>query len=186
MGKLVPGRSVRFSYNELAGSMTKEVFVLNDDGYKVHGIDLANLNPADREVLETIMVPSNKCKIHRNPLVNDIFRRMDPWTEINNPLSFYAKFVRPFLNGKDAYRTYWANKVVNPTEISATEVRGIATQTPLFHGVDSKQPEAAAAPQPKNPAHPVIPPKKGLFTPPPLPRKGSTIRPRVQRATRAK
>ncbi len=108
---------------------------------------------------------------------------MDPLTEIKNPVSFYAKFVRPFIRGKDAYRSYWQHRMTNATVVAHSQVTGVAqggavatNPKPLFHAISPKTSEA-----------PVAPTKKPLFSLPPLhSRKGSTIKPKLQRPGRRK
>lgn len=189
MQRFEPGQIVRFTYgvageDEVADRF-KEIFVLNGDHLgKVHGLDLKLLSAADREVLHLIMDPKSKGKIHRIALVNDILSRMDPLVEIKNPVAFYAKFVRPFTRGKDVYRSYWQQKMMNPTVVEPSQVAGAthgtavaANPKPLFHAISPKTGEAPAAPQ-----------KKPLFSLPPLhgARKGSTIKPRIQRPKRGR
>jgi hypothetical protein len=118
----------------------------------VHGIDLGKLSPAERKVLELVLDPKQKNVQSKIPLVNNIRKRMDPTTAIHDPLSFYARFVKPFLNGKDAYRMY------APRLMSAVTIMhdfSIATgkrinQNPLF------------GPKPTQATTPVASPTKGM------------------------
>jgi hypothetical protein len=189
MQKFQPGQIVRFTYSnpkeDEATDRYKEVFVLNGEHMgKIHGLDMRHLSPADREVLELIMDPDSKGKIHRIPIVNDILKRMDPLVEIKNPVTFYAKFVRPFIRNKDAYRSYWQHRMTNATVVAHSQVTGGAqggaaatNPKPLFHAIS---PKTSAAPAASN--------KKPLFSLPPLQqsRKGSTIRPKLQRPKRGR
>lgn len=108
-----PGTMLRFTY---LGTNTvdkfKEVFVLNPN-YEgnCHALDLKRLNMAERVVLKTIMDPRNKNIEHKMPIVNDIFRRMDPINDIKNPYSFYHRFVKSFIRGQDVYRKYKFQKM---------------------------------------------------------------------------
>jgi hypothetical protein len=189
MQRFEPGQIVRFTYDHPAEDEVtdryKEVFVLNGNHLgKIHGLDMKLLTPADREVLQLLMDPDSKGKVHRIPIVNDILKRMDPLVEIKNPVAFYAKFVRPFLHGRDVYRSYWQQRMKSPTVVEKSQVTGAAQGTavaanpkPLFHSVSPKKDGAPAAPA-----------KKPLFSLPPLnsSRKGSTIKPRIQRPKRGK
>jgi hypothetical protein len=181
-----PGSIIRFTYGtpneDEVTDRFKEVFVLNGNHLgNVHGLDMKMLSPADREVLNLVMDPRNKGKIHRIAQVNDILRRMEPWVEINNPVSFYAKFVRPFLHGRDAYRSYLIPRMTNVTTVDHSQTTGpahtpaVANPKPLFHAVS-----------PKSGGAPTAPAKKPLFSLPPMPRKGSTIKPRVARPQKGK
>ena len=130
------GDFIKFTYT---GPKTedryKEVLVLHPGwNGEMHAIDLKRVTPAERRVLEAIMDPKTKEKGHPYPLVNDILRRMDPIEELKNPLSFYHKFVKPFIRDKDCYRRY---KLVNVTGVqtmqkSAMEGRQINPK-PLFY-----------------------------------------------------
>lgn len=147
------GQIIRFTYHHSfrdasTGEQYKEVLVLhpNWNGY-MHGIDLKRLTPAQREVLAAILDPEQRDKPHRLPLVNDIKRRMDPVQLIRNPVGFYAQFVKPFLRGTDAYRTYLPQNMTGVT-------------------VDR---EAQIGPGPKRPENTLFPPK-----PPPLPGTATT------------
>lgn len=119
--KFVPGTMIRFTYNHQSvdnqtGEKFKEILVLHPNwGNKVHGVDLKRLSPAERKVLEIVLDPKQKDIPSNIPLVNSIKRRMDPIKDIHNPMPFYVKFVKPFLNGKDAYRTYIPKLMLNVT-----------------------------------------------------------------------
>jgi hypothetical protein len=119
--KFNPGQIIRFSYKHQAtdaatGDKFKEVLVLHPFwNNKVHAIDLKRLSPAERHVLEVIMDPDQNKKPSRIPLINNIMRRMDPTLMIKNPMAFYTQFVKPFLNGKDAYRTYIPHNMMTVT-----------------------------------------------------------------------
>lgn len=148
MAKIKPGQIVRFTYNpkvieEDTGDRFKEVLVLNPNWQgKVHGIDLKRLTQAERDVLMAIFDPTTKARgLHRIPLVNDILRRMNPLTEVKNPMAFYQKFVKVFLRNKDAYRQYETNRMLNTIIVKESKVQGQVTNPkPLFHKVESKQP----------------------------------------------
>ncbi len=143
MNNIQPGEMIHFTYNvpavtanDIPSTSAKDVFVLNNDNGIIHGIDLSMLTPADIEVLNAVMDPNNKGKIHRIPLVNDILRRMDPLIEIKNPVSFYAKFVKPFIRNKDAYRTYFLTRMANIIDTKKTNVHGnTVNPKPLFHKI---------------------------------------------------
>ena len=150
--KYKPGQMIRFTYNHQSkdaqtGDKFKEILVLHPFWQnKVHGIDLKRLSPAERKVLELILDPDEKDVPSRIPLVNNIKARMDPIEEIQNPMTFYTKFVKPFMNGKDAYRTYVPNLMMNVTVLKdfsiATgkkPVRDPMLNQPLF----GKKPEPA-------------------------------------------
>lgn len=185
--KFESGAIVRFTYNapkeeaEVVTDRFKEVFILNgDQGGLIHALDLKRLSPADREVLELIMDPESKGKVHRIPIVNDILKRMDPLIEIKNPVSFYAKFVRPFLHSKDAYRTYFPNRMANATVIEKSSVQGqVIDPKPLLHAISPTQPPAGQSEL--GPAPPKA--QKGVFkAPAPIakpkiqrPKKGRTV-----------
>lgn len=158
------GQFIRFSYNrppqaldEASGDRHKEVFVLNPQWLgEMHGIDLKRLTVAEREVLAVIFDARKAQKIKGRiqltnavspaiaPLVQDILRRMDPTTEILNPMAFYQKFVKPFLRGKDAYRRYKPTQMQGITVSRRSSVMGQVTNPkPLFHKVETK-PQATA------------------------------------------
>ena len=128
------GDIVRFTYVKEGPDKFKEVFVIHPNwNGKVHAIDMRRLTEAERVVLKTIMDPKAKGKTHRIPLVNDILRRMDPLTLINNPISFYNQFVKQFLKNKDAYRTYSHPKISGAQIIKDAAVKGpITNPKPLF------------------------------------------------------
>lgn len=144
------GQFVRFTYNrppeamdKFSGDRHKEVFVLNPQWLgEMHGLDLKRLTVAEREVLVEIFHPSMKAGKSKLPLVNDILRRMDPRREITNPMSFYQKFVKPFMNGKDVYRKYKPARMQNVTVSRQSTVLGRVTNPkPLFHKTET-QPQA--------------------------------------------
>lgn len=104
-----PGSFIKFTYGGMSTEdRYKEVLVLHPGwNGEMHAIDLKRITPAERKVLEAIMDPKTKTEgNHPYPLVNDILRRMDPVEEISNPISFYHKFVKPFIRDKDCYRRY--------------------------------------------------------------------------------
>ena len=144
------GSTIRFTYNHPpeavdanTGDRFKEVFVLHDNWQgKAHGIDLKRLTAAEREVIQAVFDPNTKKGRHRLPLVNDILRRMDPLVEIKNPMSFYQKFVKPFIRNKDVYRQYALVHMLNVTVVDNSDVAGgVTNPKPLFHQVESKTPE---------------------------------------------
>ena len=124
-----PGDIIRFTYNhklveEDTGARFKEVLVLAPlhEG-KVHALDLKRMTGAQREVIEAIMDPKFQgIRRHRLPLVNDIMRRFKrPVDEIKKPITFYAKFVRPWLRtAGDCYRTYFPERMYNVTVVERT------------------------------------------------------------------
>jgi hypothetical protein len=136
------GDIVRFTYvntDKPAGgrNIYKEALVLHPNWKgKVHAIDMKNLTSAERMVLQTVLDPDSKGKRFRIPLINDVLRRMDPPTLINNPLSFYNQFVRVFLRGKDAYRTYLPARMSGVQVVDRSESKGYLINpqsgTPLF------------------------------------------------------
>jgi hypothetical protein len=146
---LKPGGIYRFTYNHLvtdedSGDRFKEVWVLNPSWQrKVHAIDLKRLTAAEREVLSAIMDPETKKTTHRLPLVNDVVRRMDPITEITNPMTFYGKFVKVFLRNKDAYRTYHPERMLNVTEVKDSVAGKTYNPKPLFRKPESPKPPEA-------------------------------------------
>lgn len=148
-----PGDIIRFTYDpqdvdENTGDRFKEVLVLNPLWkWKMHGIDLKRLTPAERAVLEAVLDPEQKDKPHHLPLVNDIKRRMDPIELINNPVVFYSKFVKPFLRRADAYRQYVPKRM---TGISVVKDASIKTgkkpiDKPLFGPKTPQAPEQPKA-----------------------------------------
>lgn len=143
-----PGDIIRFTYHHLrvdedTGPPYKEVFVLNPLWRgEMHGIDLKRLTDAERQVLEAIMDPQWKTKRHPLPLVNDIWHRLNPPEDIKNPMSFYVRFVKVFLRGKDAYRRYKRNRMLNPSIVKKSPVQGTTfNPKPLFHKVETKPQE---------------------------------------------
>jgi hypothetical protein len=151
--KFNPGDIIRFTYkhqsvDEHTGPPNKEVLVLHPNwGNKIHGIDLKRLSPAERKVLEIVLDPEQRDKPSRIPLINNIRKRMDPIEEIQNPQTFYAKFVRPFLNGKDAYRQYIPHLMTGTTRMRKAQISTgkSATENPLFGKLNNpllkKEPE---------------------------------------------
>jgi len=141
-----PAQIIRFTYNHLVkdeetGDRFKEVFVLNPNwSGKMHGLDLKRMTPAEREVLVAVFDPKTKQRgPHKIPMVNDILRRMNPIEEIKNPMSFYQKFVKPFIRNKDLYRVYENPKMMNVTIVKNTAVAGSVTNPkPLFHKVETR------------------------------------------------
>lgn len=140
-----PGQVIRFTYNhtridEDTGDRHKEVLILNPNWWgKLHAIDLKRITAAEREVLQAIFDPQWQKKPHRLPLVRDILKRMNPVEDVKNPLSFYHKFVRIFLQNKDAYRQYFPSRMMNITIVKLSAVKGgVVNPKPLFHKVDSK------------------------------------------------
>jgi len=153
------GQFIRFTYNrpqeaidQFSGDRHKEIFVLNPQWLgEVHGIDLKRLTTAEREVLVTIFDPKKAQRVNGRvvtapippgikPLVDDIMRRMDPRQEITNPLSFYHKFVKPFLKQKDAYRKYKPSRMQNITVSRKSTVLGkVVNPKPLFHKEETPQ-----------------------------------------------
>jgi hypothetical protein len=136
------GQILRFTYRppkptENPVDQFKEVLVLHPNWQgKMHAIDLKRLTPAEREVLDAVMDPAQRGKPHRIALVNDILRRMDPLTEIRNPMSFYSKFVKVFLRRADAYRTYYSRYMLAVTVAQKSDVKGkVINPKPLFHKV---------------------------------------------------
>lgn len=153
--KFKPGQMIRFTYDhqvrdEASGDQFKEILVLHPFwNNKVHGVDLKRLSPAERKVLELILDPEMKDVPSRIPLVNNIKARMDPIELIQNPMAFYSRFVRPFLNGKDAYRTYVPVRMRNVTVLKdysiATGKKPV--ERPLFgKKVEPQQPQAPEKP----------------------------------------
>lgn len=129
-----PGTMIRFTYKHQAvdaatGDKFKEILVLHPHWQnKVHGVDLKRLSPAERKVLELVLDPAQKDIPSNIPLVNNIKSRMDPIKDIHNPMMFYTKFVKPFLNGKDAYRTYVPH---NMSSVTVLKDFSIATGKPI-------------------------------------------------------
>ena len=129
-----PGQMIRFTYKHqdvdvATGDKFKEILVLHPKWQnKVHGVDLKRLSPAERKVLELVLDPEQEDVPSNIPLVNNIKARMDPIKDIHNPVTFYTKFVRPFLNGKDAYRTYIPH---NMSTVTVLKDFSIATGKPI-------------------------------------------------------
>lgn len=117
------GQFIRFTYTAPGTSDSyKEAFVLNPSwNGKVQALDLKRMTPAEADVVRAIMDPQNKGKQHRIPLVNDVFRRMDPIELISNPIGFYQRFVKPFIHGKDVYRQYWPSRMSGIQVIKQSE-----------------------------------------------------------------
>lgn len=137
------GDFIRFHYthagfkrNRTPGDLhdpNKEVWVLNPNwGGKLHGIDLARITPAEKDVLRQIMDPKVKSgeTPPRYPLVGDIVRRLDPIEDIKNPASFYQRFVKPFLRNKDAYRQYWLTLMSGIQVVEPSSSGGSLTTNP--------------------------------------------------------
>ncbi|OGR24991.1 MAG: hypothetical protein A2139_14885 [Desulfobacca sp. RBG_16_60_12] len=196
-----PGQIIRFSYQHESvdantGDKFKEVLVLNPlYANKMHAIDLKRLSPAQRAVLEAVLDPEGANKPHRIPLVNDIRRRMDPIQLIRNPVAFYSRFLKPFLNRTDAYRQYIPKRMTSITVVKdatistgkapnkhplfppkpqtlpgyATTVKGL--QTPGTPIDIMKQARAVRTAQ--TPRKPPVPPK--------LPSRGKVIRGKIER-----
>ena len=79
-------------------------------------------------------------------LVKDVLKRMNPLQEIKNPVVFYVKFVRQFLHGKDAYRQYWPNLMLNVTIEKKSDVTGkVINPKPLFKKPEAKHPFSMSA-----------------------------------------
>lgn len=182
-----PGQKIRFTYRDVTEdslSRFKEVLVLHPMWQrKMHAIDLKRLTQAERVVLDQIMDPEQKSKTSSISLVNDILRRMNPVEDIKNPVSFYSKFVKVFLRDKDAYRTYYPQKMSGVVVSRPTNVQGqVVNPKPLFKKVETKAPskpsepsqakpkvsgQAAKKPSPATPAKPSQPSKPS--TPPAKP-----------------
>lgn len=130
------GAFVRFTYNAPhTDDRFKEVLVLNPDWRgEMHAIDLKRVTPAERQVLTAIMDPETREKgNHPYPLVNDILRRMDPVAELKNPVSFYQKFVKPFIRNKDCYRKYKLTYISAVQTIQKSAMEGaVVNPRPLF------------------------------------------------------
>lgn len=129
------GDIIRFTYPS-RNDRFKETFVIHElwEG-KMHALDLKRMTPAEREVLEFVMNPNNKGKRHRLPLINDILTRMDPPSLLDNPVSFYNQFVKPFIRNKDVYRTYYPRRMTGIQKIEIKNVRtarGPTGARPLF------------------------------------------------------
>lgn len=147
------GQVVKFTYRDISATdpnvRFKEVLILHPGWHgKIHALDLKRMTPAEREVMFEVMNPDNRGKPHRIPLVADILRRMDPVEDIKNPVSFYSKFVRPFLRtAGDVYRQYYPRKMTGVIVVRQTKVKGgVINPKPLFHGTTTKSPEKPSAP----------------------------------------
>jgi hypothetical protein len=129
--RLEPGMMIRFTYkhysvDDQTGDKFKEVLVLNPKfNNKVHAIDLKRVSPAERWVLEQLIDPKQKNIPSRHPFVNSIKRRIGDFHQsVKNPTTFYSLFVKPFLKDKDAYRTYFPERMINPSEIKGETIGG--------------------------------------------------------------
>lgn len=151
-----PGDIIRFTYkhqsvDDQTGDTSKEVLVLNPWWHnKLHGIDLKRLAPRERKILEFLLDPEMKNAQSNIALVNMIRKRMDPIAEIGNPMTFYTKFVKPFLNKKDAYRQYIPKLMSGVTKIKNAKIgTGKApVKDPLFGKVPSPVVKTAEPPKP--------------------------------------
>lgn len=145
------GQTIRFTYRHHTGAHPdepkdnyKEIFVLHPSWQgKMQGIDMKRLTSAEREVLTSAFDPQIQAdfaegKQHRLSLVNDILRRMDPSYEIGQPASFYMKFVKPFIRGKDVYRTFFPRRMWNITIEGQGLAAPVKNQNPLFKKIVSK------------------------------------------------
>lgn len=147
------GQVVKFTYRWHTGVQEgeitndhKEVFVLHPSWQgKMQGIDMKRMTVAERQVLldvfnSEIQQSVRAGKPHRIPLVTDIIRRMDPSTEIGNPVSFYVKFVKPFIQGKDVYRTYFPRRMWNVTVVHQNDapVVPVTDPKPMFKKMATK------------------------------------------------
>ncbi len=122
----------------------KSVFVLHPNWQnQMHGIDLKRVTPAEVQVLHAIMDPETKIKVDSGqwpvdgvppyPLIRDILKRLDPVEEIKNPMSFYARFVKPFIAHKDVYRRYKLQYMFGAQIVRESAVQGAITNPrPLF------------------------------------------------------
>lgn len=121
------------------GPSKQEVLVLNPSyNGLMHAIDLMMLTAAERAVAHAIVDPEQRGKYMRIPLVQNAIRRMaprDPAEVLRSaPMVFYAEFVKPFLMGKDAYRTYRPQLMLNVKMVNAPPGSGggAANPKPLF------------------------------------------------------
>lgn len=134
----VPGTIIRFTYvsEHSEGDRFKEVMVLHPLWMgKLHGLDMRRMTEAERTVLEAIFDPdADRSRPHRLPLVNDILRRMDPLQEAKNPVTFYARMVKPFLRtAGDVYRTYFPTRMLGVVTVKHSGMHGqIRDQKSLF------------------------------------------------------
>jgi hypothetical protein len=144
MSRVSAGQFISFRYPPSptapghTGPSKQEVLVLNPS-YKglMHAIDLMMLTPAERAVAHAIVDPEVRPKYERIPLVQNAIRRMSPRdpAEVMTtaPMVFYAEFVKPFLAGKDAYRTYRPQLMINVKELNKSPVTGqVINPKPLF------------------------------------------------------
>ncbi len=127
------------------GPYKERVLVLNPMYNNfMHGLDMEMLSDAEIEALEAMLDPKQEGQEHRIAIVNDTLRRMKPWEEIKNPSGFYTKLVKPFLNGKDAYRTYNPGLMRDIEVLKRTDVKGnVINAKPLFKKIGSEGQEAA-------------------------------------------
>ena len=181
---LRPGQIIRFTYSHKTidkdtGDKFKEVLILHPNwNGKLHGIDLKRLTPAEREVLEAIMDPEtrNRNTKHPLPIVNDIIRRMDPSQEIRNPATFYTKFVKKFLNSRDAYRQYYVGQMKGLVIAKDIKISGrVNNPKPLFGDQQPTTGQLNALERQKFLQQRAQAAKSGL--PPPRPPQPSGIRP---------
>jgi hypothetical protein len=156
-----PGDIIRFTYehqtvDKQTGGKFKEVLVLNPWWHnKLHGIDLQRLSPAERKVLEFLLDPEKENTPSRIPLINSIRKRMKPLKDIQNPQMFYTKFVKPFLNKKDAYRQYIPKLMKNPTKIRDAKIS--TGKAPVKDPLFGHAPNPAAKQQTAEPPTPLTP-----------------------------
>lgn len=139
------GAQLRFTYNVIKETSDdpsdrfKECIILHPNWQgKVHALDLKRMTVAERRVLAQLFDPKTYEKGFRSrfPLVEDVRRRMNVIEEVKNPVSFYAKFVKVFLRGKDAYRTYYPANMINITVVKESHVEGqVSNPNPLFRKV---------------------------------------------------
>ena len=151
-----PGDIIRFTYkhqsvDDQTGDPNKEVLVLSF-GYqnKLHGVDLKRLAPRERKILEFLLDPEMKNAQSNIALVNMIRKRMNPIEEIGNPMTFYANFIKKFLNGKDAYRVYIPKLMSGVSKIKNAKI-GTGkkpTDKPLFGQVPNPVVKTGAPPAP--------------------------------------
>jgi hypothetical protein len=137
------------------GPYKERVLILNPMyNNLMHGLDMEMLSDAEVETLEAVLDPDQEGKHHRIPIVNDTLARMKPWEEIRNPLAFYTKFVKPFLGGKDAYRTYNPGLMRDVIVLKKTDIKGnVVNSNPLFKKVEAKtdgEQQVAAGPEVKD------------------------------------
>lgn len=86
------------------------------------------------------------------PMAADILARMKPGRMINNPRIFYNAFIKPFLFGNDAYRTFFPARMDAVVEIPRWQ---------WVQGSAQKAAGAMAAMKPKQPTPPQRPKFKG-------------------------